>query len=68
MPEKTVEEVQSEVEEIISSIIGKINDIDSRVKKADLTMEVLNQLIAGVDLSKLEKAGTLAYLLKKRLS
>jgi len=69
MPEKTktLEEVKNEVREVINNVVGKINDIDSRSEKAELTTETLNQVIAGVELSKLEKAGILAYLTKKRL-
>lgn len=65
--EKTVEEVKNEITELVSNVIGKINNIDSRTEKADIVADVLNSVIAGVDLSKIEKAGILAYLTKKRI-
>ena len=65
--EKTIEEIKNEINEEVNKFIGKINNIDSKKEKADITLEVLNSIIAGVDLSKIEKAGTLVYLQHKRI-
>lgn len=66
--ERTVEEVKKEIVETVNKIVGNINNIDSKKEKADVTLAVLNDVIAGVELSKIEKAGTLVYLMNKRLS
>lgn len=65
--EKTIEEIGNEVTELVKNLVGNINNIDSKKEKADLTLTVLNDVIAGVDLTKIEKAGTLAYLMDKRI-
>lgn len=65
--EKTIEEVKLEILEDVTKIAGKIDNIDSRSEKASITGEALNAIIADVNLSKIEKAGILAYLTKKRL-
>jgi len=67
MKEKTLEEFKKEITEIVNTVVGNINNIDSKKEKADVTLDVLNQIIAGVDLSKIEKAGTLLYLQAKRI-
>ena len=65
--EKTIEEVKEEITEQVKKVVGNINNIDSKKEKADVTLDVLNEVVAGVDLSKIEKAGTLAYLMDKRI-
>lgn len=66
--EKTVEEIKNEIVETANKVVGNINNLDSKKEKADVTLAVLNDIIAGVELSKIEKAGTLVYLISKRLS
>ena len=66
--EKTIEDIKSEITEITKKLVGCINNIDSKKEKADITQEVLNQVIAGADLSKIEKAGIILYLQAKRVS
>lgn len=66
--EKTIEDIKSEITEITKKLIGSINNIDSKKEKADITQEVLNQVIAGADLSKIEKAGIILYLQARRVS
>ena len=67
MTDKTVDEITNEIGELTKKIIGNINNFDSKKDKANATMLVLNEVIAGVELSKLEKAGTLTYLMEKRI-
>ena len=57
----------SEIGEQIKKVVGNVNNLDSKKDKANATMIVLNEVIAGVELSKLEKAGTLAYLMDRRI-
>lgn len=64
--ERTTEEVKKEITETVNKVVGNINNLDSKKEKADVTLEVLNNITAGVDLSKVEKAGTLVYLMNKR--
>ena len=65
---KTVQEVKSEITQLVDSVVGKINSLDSKKEVSDTTFEILNKIIANVDLSKLEKAGTIAYLQSKRVN
>ncbi len=65
--EKTTEDIKKDITEQVSKVVGGINNLDSKTEKAETTQLVLNSLIAGVDLSKIEKAGVLAYLMNKRL-
>ena len=65
--EKTIQETKDEISEQVKKVVGNINNLDSKKDKADVTFEVLNEVVAGVELSKLEKAGTLAYLMDKRI-
>lgn len=65
--EKTINEIKAEVVEQVKKLVGNINNIDSKKEKADTTLEVLNDIVAGVDLTKIEKAGTLSYLMDKRI-
>ena len=65
--EQTLENKKIEIDELISKVYGKINNFDSNNDKCDITQKVLNDIIAGTNLSKLEKAGILAYLTKRRL-
>ncbi len=67
MSEKTVQKIIEEITEQTKKVVGNINNLDSKKDKADVVMVVLNEVIAGVELSKLEKAGTLAYLMDKRI-
>ena len=64
---ESVEDVKVDIAELIKNVVGKINNIDSRLDKADVVQTVLNNVIAGVELSKLEKAGILSYLVAKRV-
>lgn len=66
--EKTMEDIKNDILEETNKTVGKINNIDSKKEKADITLEVLNNIIAGVDLSKIEKAGTLVYLQHRRIN
>ena len=65
--EKTIDDIKKEIVEQVIKLVGNINNIDSKKEKADVTLDVLNEVVAGVDLSKIEKAGTLAYLMDKRI-
>lgn len=67
MAQKT-EEIKTEITELVNQVIGKLNGFDSKTERADTVSAVLNQVIAGIELSKTEKAGVLAYLLIKRTS
>jgi len=67
MEEKTKEEITKEINEFVDKVVGNLNNIDSRKDRGDMALEVLNAVIAGVELSKTEKAGTLVYLIKKRI-
>ena len=63
----TVEDILKEIGELKEKVVGKINNLDSNKQKADAVLEALNSIIAGVDLSKVEKAGILAYLMDRRI-
>lgn len=65
--DKTVEELKKEIDETVKKIVGNINNLDSKKDKADVVLSVLNDVIAGVELSKIEKAGTLIYLMNNRV-
>jgi hypothetical protein len=60
-------DVKQEVAELINTAISKINNLDSRIEKADIIGQALNNLVAGVELSKLEKKGMMTDLLFKRM-
>jgi len=62
-----MEDVKKEIIELVGKVVGKLNSFDSKKDRADETLTVLNSIIAGVELSKIEKAGTLTYLLSGRL-
>lgn len=66
MTEK-VEDTLKEINELATQISGKINNIDSRKVRADVVSEVLNGILATAELSKIEKAGLMAYLMDKRI-
>ena len=65
--EKTMQDLKNEITELVKKVVGNVNNIDSKKDKADVTLDILNEIVAGVDLSKIEKAGTLAYLMEKRV-
>lgn len=65
--EKTVEEIKKEINAQIDSVVGKINKFDSRTDQTEVIQAVLNDIIAKVNLSKLEKAGVIAYLNARRV-
>lgn len=68
MPEEqTVEDIKNQVIEQVSKVVANINNIDSKKEKCDTIIEVLNQLIAGVELSKIEKAGVMVTIQHKRI-
>ena len=50
----TVDEIKTEINQLTDSIVGKINKCDSKRDIAEITQAVLNKVVAGVDLSKLE--------------
>ena len=66
MKEKTMD-VKAEITEQVASIVGKLNAFDSKQERADTVEIVLNSILAGVELSKLEKAGIMSYLMDKRI-
>jgi len=66
MTEK-IEDLKKDIEEMVTKIVGKINNIDSKKDRAETTQNTLNNIVAMAELSKIEKAGTLAYLLNGRL-
>lgn len=45
--EKTVEEIKKEIVETVNKAVGNINNLDSKKEKADVTLAVLNDVIAG---------------------
>lgn len=59
--------VEKEIEELVKQVIGKINNVDSRTEKASLSQKAMNDVVAGVDLSKLEKTGMMTTLLLNRV-
>lgn len=68
MSELTTNELKSkEIKELSDAIIGKINSFDSNKDKETSISGVLNSIIAGVELSKNQKAGILTYLVHKRV-
>ncbi len=67
MTEKTVDEVKAEVLALVDSLVGKINQFDSKHDMTETTMTVLNDVVAKVNLSKVEKAGCIAYLTVRRI-
>jgi hypothetical protein len=67
MSETKKEMIEKEIREFSEGIIGKINSFDSIKDKEDSVSSVLNSIIAGVELSKNQKAGVLTYLLHKRV-
>ena len=64
--EKT-EKKTEEINELCKSIYGMINSFDSIKEKEEHTSSVLNSIIAGVELSKNQKAGIMTYLIHKRI-
>lgn len=62
------EQLEKEIKELSDAIIGKINSFDSIKDKENSVSAVLNTVIAGVELSKNQKAGVLTYLLHKRVN
>jgi len=62
-----IEDVRREIVELVNKVIGKLNSFDSKKERADEVMSVLNSIIAGAELSKIEKAGILTYLLMARV-
>lgn len=68
MPEEqTVQDIKTQVSEQVSKVIANINNIDSKKEKCDTVIETLNQVIAGVELSKIEKAGVMVTIQHKRV-
>ena len=59
---KTLTDTQTEVNQLASSVIGKINSLDSKNDRASVVQELINTLIAGVELSRIEKIGILYRL------
>lgn len=57
-----------EMQESVNKVVGMLNGLDSNKERLSETLSVLNEVIAGVDLSKTEKAGTLVYLMSKRIN
>lgn len=64
--EKTTQEIKEEINELVSKVVGKVNSIDSQKEMNETTLSILNSIVAGVDLSKIEKAGLMTYLLQNR--
>jgi len=64
---QTLQDVRAEIVELGNQITGKLNSFDSKTERADTLSLILNQLVANVELSKIEKAGVLAYLMDKRI-
>jgi len=62
-----IAEAKNDILEAVKNVVGNINNIDSRNEKSEIVSLVLNSIIAGVELSKLEKAGILSYLVAKRV-
>ena len=70
MPEEEIkksEEVWEEIQELVKKTVGKINSFDSNRERATTTDNVLNSVIAGAELSRLEKIGILTTLTQKRI-
>ena len=65
--EQTVEDIKTQVTEQVSKVVANINNIDSKKEKCETVIEVLNQVIAGVELSKIEKAGVMVTIQHKRV-
>ena len=62
-----IEDSLKEINELTTTIVGKINNLDSRKVRADVVSEVVNGILANAELSKIEKAGLMAYLMDKRI-
>jgi len=64
---KKTEDVLAEINELVRSVIGKINSLDSRNDRANVCESVLTSVIAGTDLSRIEKVGILFGLTSARV-
>lgn len=64
---KTTAEITQEVNQLATSIIGKINSLDSKNDRATAVQETINMLIAGVELSRIEKVGILYTVTNSRV-
>ncbi len=63
----TVEDVKDEINQLVNSLVGKINSFDNKRDVQDTTQRVLTDVLAKADLSKLEKAGIMAFVLNRRV-
>ena len=55
-----------EITALQNKMLGLINSLDSRAEKVNILHQVMDNTIAGVEISKIEKAGILAFVSKKR--
>jgi len=64
---KKTEDVLAEINELVQRVIGKINSLDSRNDRASVCETVLTSVIAGTELSRIEKVGILFGLTSARV-
>jgi len=64
---KKVSDIIAEIEEYITKVVGKINSLDSKTDRANVCSQVMNRVVAGAELSRIEKVGILAMLLNQRI-
>jgi len=71
MPLKETERAKEQAEEIAvltKKLVGAINSLDSRGEKSKILADSVDNLIAGVEIAKVEKAGILISTTIKRAS
>lgn len=64
---KKSDEIVAEVAELVKSVVGKLNSLDSKAERANACSAVLTDIIAGTELSKIEKVGILFSLTTSRV-
>lgn len=56
----------AEINALTTKLVGLLNSLDSKSEKAQTLQALVDGLIAGADISKIEKAGILAFVAHKR--
>ena len=58
----------TEITAIQKKLCGLINTLDSRAEKVSILHQLIDNLVAGTEISKIEKSGILAFITVKRSS
>ena len=64
---KTATDISAEVDQLVNSIVGKVNALDSKNDRANIVQSVINTVVAGVELSRIEKVGILYIVTNSRV-